>query len=36
MLYAELGLLVPAWTDVATGYRRYHSIQMPLARLRVA
>ena len=32
-LYAEQGLLVPACTDPGTGYRRYHSDQIPRARL---
>ena len=32
-LYAEQGLLVPASTDPGTGYRRYHSDQVPRARL---
>jgi DNA-binding transcriptional MerR regulator len=32
-LYAEQGLLVPACTDPGTGYRRYHSEQIPRARL---
>lgn len=32
-LYAEQGLLVPACTDPATGYRRYHRDQVPRARL---
>ncbi|WFE63553.1 MerR family transcriptional regulator [Micromonospora sp. WMMD714] len=38
-LYAEQGLLLPAATDPATGYRRYHRDQIPrgrlIARLRV-
>jgi DNA-binding transcriptional MerR regulator len=32
-LYAEQGLLIPAHTDPGTGYRRYHSSQIPRARL---
>jgi DNA-binding transcriptional MerR regulator len=32
-LYAEQGLLTPAYTDPATGYRRYHASQVPTARL---
>lgn len=32
-LYAEQGLLVPACTDAGTGYRHYHSDQIPRARL---
>jgi DNA-binding transcriptional MerR regulator len=32
-LYAEQGLLTPAYVDPDTGYRRYHSDQIPRARL---
>lgn len=32
-LYAELGLLLPAQTDPATGYRYYDPAQLPKARL---
>lgn len=32
-LYAEQGLLVPAWVDPATGYRHYTPDQLPRARL---
>jgi DNA-binding transcriptional MerR regulator len=32
-LYAAHGLLVPACIDPGTGYRRYHSDQIPRARL---